>query len=120
MPNVPQPTYQYAFGPAANGGDILQFKNNQGVVVSWIDNQGYGWGQLAAVVTPGTNFADAEVPSGGPTNFTLLRNPVNNSTFLCWNGGILTLNVDYTISGNSLVTTQAVEPGDQFHVWYNY
>ena len=55
MPSTPQSTAQYAWGPANITGDTFHFYNSSNVIVSWIDANGYAWGNLAS----GSNFVAA-------------------------------------------------------------
>jgi len=121
MPATPSPAgSQYVFGPSANDGDMLQFKNETGIV-SWIDLNGYAWGNLGSISYAAANFADAEIPSGSGTNFTLAHSPnPAASLMLFWNGILLQSGVDFTLAGNALTMTQTVEASDQFVCWYRY
>jgi hypothetical protein len=67
------------------------------------------------------NFADAEVPSGSGTAFTLAHAPnPPASLILVWNGVTLAAGTGYTLSGNSLTMTNAVGAGDTLFAWYRY
>lgn len=48
MPNQAQPSSQYVFGPANGGGDIIQFKDQNNLIKSWIDDTGTAFGNLAS------------------------------------------------------------------------
>jgi hypothetical protein len=122
MPSSPQLSSQFVFGPgAASNGDILQFRDVHNQIVSWIDDQGYAWGNLGSLPVAGANFADQETPAGSGTNFTLAHspNPVA-SLLLFWNGILLSSEIDFTLSGNALTLTQSVSGTDQFVCWYRY
>jgi hypothetical protein len=67
------------------------------------------------------NFADAEVPSGSGTAFTLAHSPnPPASLILVWNGVTLQAGTGYTLSGSSLIMANAVGGGDTLVAWYRY
>ena|ERR1700687_1096902 len=124
MPNTPTAASQYV-GTVPNGsGDIIQFKNKDGQVVSWIDATGTGQGTLAT--SSSIHFSDEEIPSGAMpgTSFTLAYPPnPAKSLFLVWNGLVLKPDgVDYTLSGSSITTVKTIgtATGDSFICWYRY
>lgn len=73
--------------------------------------------------TTGSNYADAEVPSGGAgTSFTLAHTPSPAASLvLVWDGLVRKQGTDYTLSGNTITTYTSVNPaGDNLQAWYRY
>lgn len=63
---TPNVNSQEAFGPV-NGGDILHFKNMAGMIVSWIDGQGFGQGNLTSGGTGSGNILPQVTKTGNYT-----------------------------------------------------
>lgn len=75
------------------------------------------------VPTTGSNFADAEVPSGSTgTTFTLAHTPSPaSSLILVWDGLIRKQGNDYNLAGATITTSVSVNPsGDNLQAWYRY
>lgn len=77
----------------------------------------------SCIPTTGSNFADAEVPSGGTgTAFTLAHTPnPAASLILVWDGLIRKAGNDFTIAGANITTSVTVNPaGDNLQAWYRW
>lgn len=106
----------------------LRVINSAGATSNWVQT-----GPVIALSEYAGNDGENEIPSGtrdgNNTIFTLAHSPKPNSLRLFENGILLLLNVDYTLSGNTITLIgrnageypdQTNGNGDSLRAWYSY
>jgi hypothetical protein len=116
---------------ASTGGHALTVKTSGGTGAS-VGNglyvalycDGTNVVQLSAGSGGGTvlNFADAEVPGGSGTAFTLAHSPSPAASLILVQAGVVLDpgGVDYTLAGAAITMVNAVPSTDTLLAWYRY